>query len=205
MHEFNKAYWEDHWSPTASKAAGSLPINPYLAIETADLAVGTALDAGCGTGTEALWLAEQGWQVTGADISKTALTTAASRAKDAGLSDQIEWLETDVATWQPERTWGLVVTNYAHPETGQLEFYQRIASWVSPGGTLLIVGHLHGAGHNHGHPEHATATPSQIVDLLTAPQWHIDSSYEDTRTIDTGSRKVQLDDVVVRASRIATP
>jgi hypothetical protein len=50
-----------------------------------------------------------------------------------------------------------VTTHYAHPAMPQLDFYDRIASWVAPGGTLFIVGHLqhHGqhaaAGHGHGH------------------------------------------------------
>jgi len=67
MAEFDKRYWEDHWDPE-SASPQDLPANPYLAAETVRLPVGTALDAGCGVGTEALWLAAHGWQVTGADI-----------------------------------------------------------------------------------------------------------------------------------------
>lgn len=199
MHEFDETYWEDHWSPTAT--GRSLPANPYLRSETAHLAVGTALDAGCGTGTEALWLAEQGWQVTGVDISAKALAAAASRADAADLAGQIEWVATDLTRWEPDRRWNLVVTNYAHPDTGQLAFYERIASWVAPGGTLLIVGHLHGPGHGHAHPDSATATRDAITDLLAAPDWHLDASYENVRTVDTGGSPAQLRDVIVRAHR----
>ena len=47
---------------------------------------GTALDAGCGEGAEATWLASRGWDVTAADISAEALARAAARAVagDAG-------------------------------------------------------------------------------------------------------------------------
>lgn len=73
MRQFDKTYWEGHWGTAQAGEGRSLPVHPYLPSETAHLSAGTALDAGCGTGTEALWLAEQGWQVTGADISPTAL------------------------------------------------------------------------------------------------------------------------------------
>ena len=44
---------------------------------------GRALDIGCGTGTNAIWLAKQGFDVTGVDLSKTAIERAESkRAKE---------------------------------------------------------------------------------------------------------------------------
>jgi len=202
MHEFDKTYWERHWTPTAAAGPRSLPTNPYLPAETGHLPVGSALDAGCGTGTEALWLAGQGWQVTGADISGTALATATTRAAAAGLGDRIEWVETDLTRWEPDRTWNLVVTSYAHPDTGQLAFYRRIASWVAPGGTLLIVGHLHGdEPHDHAHPDGATATPAGIAQLFRAPDWRVETCRENTRTVNMGDTARQLRDVIVRARR----
>lgn len=201
MHNFDKTYWERHWAP--ADAQQSLPVNPYLPVETADLEVGTALDAGCGTGTEALWLAAQGWDVTGADIAHPALLTAQNRAAAAGLSDQIEWVEVDVARWQPGRTWDLVVTNYAHPDSGQLDFYRHIASWVAPGGTLLIVGHLHRSDHSHDHPDAATVTLPAIMDTFSDPPWQISAGYNNTRSMLVGDRTVELHDVVVRVQRIS--
>lgn len=206
---FDKAYWERHWAPVATGDAPSLPANPYLSAETAHLPVATALDAGCGTGSEALWLAERGWRVTGADISAIALAKAASRARSAGLDDQTEWVETDVARWEPERSWDLVVTSYAHPDTGQLAFYRHIASWVRPGGTLLIVGHLHGpdlAASDpdrvpHDHPEGTTAGLSDITDVFAGREWCIDASYEQSRVVRARGRSVRLRDVVARAHR----
>jgi SAM-dependent methyltransferase len=43
-----------------------------------------ALDVGCGTGGNAIWLAQQGFDVTGCDISPTAAEKAHMRAKEAG-------------------------------------------------------------------------------------------------------------------------
>lgn len=211
-HTFDRAYWEDHWHGAAADPARPLPADtapahPYLAAETADLPVGTALDAGCGRGAEIRWLAEHGWQVTGADISPTALTVAARGVDDAHLASRVELVEVDVSRWAPGRVWDLVVTSYAHPDTSQLAFYERIASWVAPGGTVLVV--AHGDAHHHGHPhphdhEHppgSTARLSEITALFTGPTWRVDSAYTTTRTVRPGGRPVQLRDVVVRAHR----
>jgi hypothetical protein len=66
-HDFDKDYWERHWDRRSG--AGEDAPHLHLARETNGLAPGTALDAGCGTGAEAVWLAARGWHVTGADIA----------------------------------------------------------------------------------------------------------------------------------------
>jgi SAM-dependent methyltransferase len=205
-YEFDKAYWEEQWGSAPSGRGRQLPVNPYLEAETAYLPVGTALDAGCGTGTEALWLAEQGWFVTAADISARALAEARARAAAVGV-EHIDWVEADLTQWEPARTWDLVVSSYVHAQIGQLALYRRIASWVAPGGTLLIVGHLHGHDHDvpHGHnpPHGATATLAGVSNLFSAPEWRIDAAYERARTVQLGGSPVQLRDVVVRVHRLA--
>lgn len=156
------------------------PANPYLAQELRDLAPGTALDAGCGAGAEAAWLASRGWSVTGVDISAEGLAVARRR------EPAVEWIEADLTTWHPGRPFDLVMTHYAHPAMPHLEFYDRIAQWVAPGGALLIVGHLDD-GH---HP--ASVSLADVVSRLDG--WRIDSAGEYAR----GS----LSDVVVRATKV---
>lgn len=159
---FGKDFWERHWQDAGATAMGGSPPNPYLAAEAGGLTPGTALDAGCGAGAEALWLAARGWDVTAADISAGALARAAERAAaaGAGVAGRLAWVEADLSAWEPGRRFDLVMTHYAHPAMPQLEFYARIGEWVVPGGTLLIVGHLetggsggHGYGQGHGHGE----------------------------------------------------
>ncbi|WP_413543663.1 class I SAM-dependent methyltransferase [Citricoccus nitrophenolicus] len=205
-HGFDRAYWEDHWAadgPQRPDAGRRLPVSPYLPAETGHLPPGSALDAGCGQGTEALWLADRGWQVTGADLSATALAEAARRAEAAGLEQRVQWVETDLTRWEPDRSWDLVATHYAHPESGQLTFYDRLGELVAPGGTLLIVGHRHGEqGHGEqGHPEGATATLAGITGRFAGPGWSVEAAYENERTIPHGGRDLSLRDVVVRVRR----
>ncbi|WP_225891087.1 class I SAM-dependent methyltransferase [Streptomyces dioscori] len=207
-HEFDKEYWERHWQqgPAGRPASmGGNPPNPYLMRETGGLTPGTALDAGCGSGAEAIWLASCGWRVTAADISSEALARAAERAATSGAPESVRWVEADLGSWHPDAQFDLVMTHYAHPAMPQLEFYDRIAGWVAPGGTLLIVGHLHVSGptgHGHHPPAEASATSEAVTARLDGTKWEIATAEEHLRTLTgRGSRAVPLHDVVVRATR----
>lgn len=207
MAEFDREYWEDHWSPSVAAADRHLPVNPYLPAETVRLPVGTALDAGCGAGAEAIWLAQQKWRVTAVDISTAALSSAQARAAGSERAAPIEWVHADLSRWEPEQRWDLVVTSYAHADIGQLALYRRLSSWVAPGGTVLIVAHLHvHHGDDHGgpsHPDDTTATLAGVADLFDRSAWQIDAAYENIRTVHPGGQARQLRDVVVRARRLA--
>ncbi|RNL64906.1 class I SAM-dependent methyltransferase [Nocardioides marmoriginsengisoli] len=199
--EFDKDYWEQHWQDRDGGTMAGAPPNPYLARELEDLRPGTALDAGCGSGAEAIWLAGHGWQVTAADISAEALTHAAARG---GSATAVEWVEADLTTWDPGRRFDLVMTHYAHPAMSQLAFYDRIARWVAPGGTLLIVGHLHthDSGHGDHPPAEASATAATITARLDDDAWRIVTADEQDRAV-AGGHGTTLRDVVVRAERRA--
>jgi SAM-dependent methyltransferase len=222
-HEFDKQYWEQHWRLGDGGSMTTSPPNPYLAAELADITPGTALDAGCGAGAEAIWLAAQGWSVTAVDISSVALERAAARAADSGTSDRVVWVEADLSVWQPDERFDLVTTHYAHPAMPQLDFYARVADWVTPGGTLLIVGHLthvdDAAGHGHGPAQHdqervighaegqlpppeASITAADVAARLGDAEWRVITADERRRMVagDAG-RDVTLHDVVVRAVR----
>jgi SAM-dependent methyltransferase len=47
---------------------------------------GRALDLGCGTGTNSLYLAQHGWQVVGVDFAATAIRKARRKATRSGLA-----------------------------------------------------------------------------------------------------------------------
>ena len=200
---FDKAYWEEHWRQAGPSGAGSVgghPPNPYLARESGDLVPGTA-DAGCGAGAEAIWLASRGWQVTAVDIASAALAGAVERATAGGTSDQVRWVEADLSRWEPGTRSDLVTTHYVHPAMPQLEFYDRIARWVAPGGTLLIVGHLQTRGAANP-PAEASVTATAITARLDETTWEVVTAEECYRTlVGHSGRSSVLHDVVVRAIR----
>jgi cyclopropane fatty-acyl-phospholipid synthase-like methyltransferase len=194
-HAFDKGYWDEIWDGDRAAAMAAGQPNPHLISEVGELTPGTALEAGCGAGAEAIWLASQGWQVTAADIATAALTRAGQRAAAAGVAGRVQWVEADLSTWQPDHPYDLVTTHYAHPAMPQLAFYQRISGWVAPGGSLLIVGHLHG----HHRLAEASVTLADITARLDGADWEVVTAEEHLRTV-TGHNG-PLYDVVVRATR----
>ena len=56
--------------------------NQFLPPAVAGLAPGRALDLACGEGRNAVWLAAQGWEVTGVDFADVGLAKARSLAAD---------------------------------------------------------------------------------------------------------------------------
>lgn len=56
---------------------------------------GRALDVGCGTGRDAVYLARHGWQVTGVDVVPRALARAGRRSADAGVT--VRWVQGDIS------------------------------------------------------------------------------------------------------------
>ena len=73
--------------------------NRFLVAEVAGLEPGRALDVGTGEGRNAVWLAEQGWRVTGVDFSAVGLEKARHLATARGV--EVEWVLADLSHYQP--------------------------------------------------------------------------------------------------------
>ena len=147
MSDYDRHSWEARWSQaldTHGDRVAQRPPNAHLTLEIGDLRPGRALDAGCGHGAEALWLAARGWRVTGVDFAATALSYARSSAEAMGadVAERIDWVEGDLAIWTPQQeAYDLVVSLYVHVAGSVEEFVQRMAAGVARGGTLFLVGH----------------------------------------------------------------
>ena len=145
MTTFDRSFWEGRWSRVLREHADRVarrPPNAHLSGEVGKLRPGLALDAGCGHGSDALWLASRGWRVTAVDFSATALAHARSMAESAEVAERIDWVEGDLATWTPQPArYDLVACLYVHVAGSVEEMVRRIAAGVARGGTLLVVGH----------------------------------------------------------------
>jgi ubiquinone/menaquinone biosynthesis C-methylase UbiE len=63
-------------------------------LDTGVIPAGRTLELGCGSGTNAVYLAKRGFTVTAVDLSSLALEQASQRAKQAGV--EVTWVEGDV-------------------------------------------------------------------------------------------------------------
>jgi 2-polyprenyl-3-methyl-5-hydroxy-6-metoxy-1,4-benzoquinol methylase len=138
---FEPPSWDERYAGDEKIWSGKA--NPQLVAEVAGLTPGTALDVGCGEGGDVIWLARQGWRVTGADFSANGLARAARHAEEAGVADRTDWWQVDARTFTADgRSYDLVTTHFLHPpDAGMVEVTRRLAEAVAPGGHLLVVGH----------------------------------------------------------------
>jgi SAM-dependent methyltransferase len=108
---------------------------------------GRALDIATGKGRNAIFLAEQGFDVVAIDVSPVALDEARQRA--AGKSSSISWQQADLERIQlPEATYDLVVDfNYL-----QRSLIPQIKAALKPGGHAIFETYLIGQ-EILGHPK----------------------------------------------------
>jgi 2-polyprenyl-3-methyl-5-hydroxy-6-metoxy-1,4-benzoquinol methylase len=191
MTAYDQDFWEQRWAQALSRHGDRVaqrPPNPHLVGELAELRPGRALDAGCGHGSDTLWLAARGWRVTALDFAATALDFARTTAEAMDLADRVEWVEADLGTWVPERAaYDLVVCLYVHIDGPPEAFVRRMASGVAPHGTLFLVGHQ-----NIDQQQVSTAA---AVAALSPDEWDVLVAEDRPRATGTGV------DAVVRARR----
>jgi SAM-dependent methyltransferase len=102
---------------------------------------GVVLDAGCGTGENALHLASLGLSVLGVDVAETALAIARAKAEDRGL--EVEFAAADaLALARLERTFQTVLDcGLFHTFDGDERpgYVTSLASVTLPDGTLYVL------------------------------------------------------------------
>jgi SAM-dependent methyltransferase len=200
-HVFGEQAWDERYRERSQLWSGKP--NPVLVWEVARLPPGTALDAGCGEGADACWLAEHGWRVTGVDLSETALDRAAEQAERLGLD--VSWIHADLTREPISGTFDLVTAHFLHmPSEPRRALFSNLVSAVAPGGILLVVG--------HDPSDLSTTVPRPALDEVgwTAPDlaawlgdgWIIEVAESRPRpATDPDGREVTVHDAVLRARR----
>lgn len=102
---------------------------------------GTAIDLGMGEGRNAIWLAQQGWRVTGVDLSDVAVAEAKKHAAAAGV--RIDAVVDDLDRYDFGRArWDLISVFYMHAwyQGTRPRVIERIRDALKPGGLLVVEG-----------------------------------------------------------------
>lgn len=133
--------WEFRYADAPQRWSGNA--NATLVDIVGGLTPGRAVDLGCGEGADAIWLARQGWQVLGVDISPTAVARARGAALEVGVDEGATFEAHDLSTWEPDGEIDLVTASFfhSHEELPRTEILRRVASHVTPGGHVAIVSH----------------------------------------------------------------
>lgn len=179
-----KAFWEQRYAESVSRARGRA--GRLLQEKIAGLAPGRALELGCSTGDDTLWLAEQGWQVTAVDISEHAVQTAQRLAQAAGLAERIHFSAGDLGEHFPAGQFELAIALYFQSpfDFPRAQILQTAAARIVAGGHILIVTHASGAPWAKlPQPDYVFPTlASELQDLnLSEDAWRIEAASVLTR------------------------
>ncbi|NYJ73122.1 SAM-dependent methyltransferase [Allobranchiibius huperziae] len=154
-----ESYWEPIYLERATPAEAVPSNSDLLAAEVAGLQPGRALDLGCAEGGDVIWLAQQGWDVLGVDVSSTALAKGAEHAEVAGVSDRTRWEQHDLSATFPDGEFDLVSAQFLHtPVAGDSQrttILRQAMRAVAPGGRLMVMSHT-------GWPTWMTESPHEV-------------------------------------------
>ena len=134
-----------HWDASYHDATAPWDIGrpqPTIVRLTSDVQLaGPVLDAGCGTGDNALHLAALGYSVLGFDVAETALATARRKARDLGL--EVAFIAADaLQLTRLGRTFKTVLDSglfHTFDTDEQGEYAASLASVTEHGGTAYVL------------------------------------------------------------------
>tara|TARA_R110002124_G_scaffold1797_12_gene11463 strand:- start:5038 stop:5661 length:624 start_codon:yes stop_codon:yes gene_type:complete len=137
----SEQFWERHYRGLQRPPTGRP--SAVLVEYASKLSPGRSLDLGCSRGDDVIWLARQGWQSTGVDVSPHAVQTATARAAAAGVSDRTRFEAHDLSVRFPGGSFDLVSALFFQSpvEFPREAVLRRAAASVTAGGLLLIVDH----------------------------------------------------------------
>lgn len=138
------------------------------------LPAGRALDLGCGTGTDAIYLAAHGWDVTGVDTVPKALATARRGATAAGVAPR--FVQGDVTRLHELGVgdgYALLVDFgcfHTLPEDRRPAYVAGVSEAAAPGATLLIYGFRRPP---KAAPMHAGVTTDEVQQRFSRAGWEL--------------------------------
>ncbi len=182
--------------------------NQRFAREIASLSAGKALDVACGEGRNAIYLAEQGWDVTAIDFSDVAIDKGRRMAEERGV--KVDWINADVTDASlPRGRFDLVAVLYLHTDSeSRREWLRRAVAAVAPGGTFIYIGHdPSNIEYGVGGPQDAQVLPEKEEICVYLEGFDIEFAGVTRRPVENDpGHSEQLDgvalDTVVRARKV---
>ena len=125
------------WDPATYLHFADLRLRPGVELisRISNLAAESIVDLGCGTGALTTLLSERwpGAAISGVDNSDEMLAVARQS------NPSIEWVHADIEVWEPPTAPDVVFSNAAlHWVDDHGALFQRLRSWMHPGGTIAV-------------------------------------------------------------------
>lgn len=137
MSEADRTRWDEKYA--GREVSDTLQPHPWLVENAASLQPGRAVDLATGLGHNAVWLAQQGFDAAGWDVSPVGLKLAATLAEKFGV--RVDWQTQDLDEAElPADTFDLIVcTTFYLPA----HIRPQIAPALRPGGHFLYEAFCH--------------------------------------------------------------
>ena len=109
-------------------------------VQAAEQITGSILDAGCGTGDNALFFAERGHKVTGIDFLEQPIAEARQKAQQRGLGATFLVMDALALGEIPEQFDAVIDCGLFHvlSDADRARYVTALASAVKPGGRLFL-------------------------------------------------------------------
>ncbi|MDI5978860.1 class I SAM-dependent methyltransferase [Amycolatopsis magusensis] len=143
---------------------------------------GRALDLGCGTGSQVIYLAKRGWDAVGVDTVPRAIELARGKAKLAEVTPR--WILGDVTEMDSSATGGCFTLLFDRgclhsiPPAARSDYVTAVTRLAAPGAILLIIACHPSRG---PWPKPAGLRHDEVTTRFT-PLWTV----EDHREIENG-------------------
>lgn len=135
----SQEFWNNRYK-TEAYAYGKTP-NVFFAEELQKHPLGSILLPLEGEGRNAIFAANLGWKVTAFDSSQEGQNKALKLAQDSGV--EIDYTVADIQDiYYPKASFDALGFVFAHlPHPIRKPMYRKLASYVKPGGLLIIEGY----------------------------------------------------------------
>lgn len=155
------SYWDAKYA--TDEFIYTTTANRFVVELCSELTPGKAIDLAGGEGRNAVWLAEQGWQVENVDISSVGLAKCEAFASERGVAERVTTLCASGADFKSTLApVDLGIVPYLQVPSALLHAsLKNLLSQIKPGGYLVGVWHAHeNLDGGFGGPQNPEVLPS---------------------------------------------
>jgi SAM-dependent methyltransferase len=161
--------WNDRYASEEPLPWDTGTPDPMLVefVESHAIAPGRALEVGCGTGTNAIYLAQHGFEVVGVDISPLAVDKARDKARGRCRFETVDFLSEAAPGGPFQFVFDRGCFHTFDEDHERERFAQNVAAGLVDGGTWLsLIGSIEGPPRDVGPPRRSAR---EVISAIEPP------------------------------------